>query len=51
MLGIIELKVGGQAEAAAQEWQELKRYVCEREMELQRVLDVWLFVNALEAGQ
>ncbi len=51
MLGIIELKVGGQADAAAQAWQELKSYVCEREMDLQRVLDVWLFVNALEQGQ
>jgi len=50
MLEMIGLKAGSQAEAAAQAWQGLKRFVCEKEMELQPVLDVWLFVNALEAG-
>jgi hypothetical protein len=50
MLEMVGLKVSGQTEAAAQAWQGLKRFVCEREMELQPVLDVWLFVNALESG-
>jgi hypothetical protein len=50
MLALVGLKMSGQTEAAAQAWQDLKRFVCEREIELQPVLDVWLFVNALEAG-
>lgn len=48
LVKILLAKARGQAKQTMRSWQLLKEFVCQREDELQPVLDVWAFVSAYD---